>query len=92
MNDAFIALIIEFAFFAALVRPHLQYGMPAWSPNLVADTNHLERIQRLVTRLVTGIRHLPYRERLQSLGLHSARGRPNNCMQDIRGSLECLSK
>ncbi len=29
------------------------------SPNLVADINHLERIQSLATRLVTGIRHLP---------------------------------
>ncbi len=43
----------------ALVRPHLEYGMPACSPNLVADINHLERIQRLATRMVTGIRHLP---------------------------------
>ncbi len=45
--------------------------MPACSPNLVADINHLERIQRLATRLVTGTRHLPYEERLQRLGLHS---------------------
>ncbi len=53
-----------------LVRPHLEYGMPACSPNLVADINHLERIQRLVTRLATGMRHRPYEERLQRLGLH----------------------
>ncbi len=53
------------------MRPHLEYGMSACSPSLVADINHLERIQRLVTRLVTGMRHLPYKERLQRLGLHS---------------------
>ncbi len=35
------------------------------SPNLDADINHLGRIQRLATRLVTGVRHLPYEERLQ---------------------------
>ncbi len=40
----------------ALVRPHLEFGMPACSPNLVADINHLERIQRLATRLVTAPR------------------------------------
>ncbi len=57
--------------YAALVRPHLEYGMPACSPNLVPDINHLERTQRLDTRLVTGIHHLPYEERLQRLGLHS---------------------
>ncbi len=55
----------------ALVRPHLEYGMPAFSPSLVADINHLERIQRLNSRLITGMRHLPYEERLQRLGLHS---------------------
>ncbi len=55
----------------ALVRPHPEYGTPAYLPNLVADTNHLERIQKLATRLVTGVRHLPYEERLQRLGLHS---------------------
>ncbi len=33
--------------------------------------NHLERIQRLASRLVTGMHHLAYEERLQRLGLHS---------------------
>ncbi len=58
-KPAFISL------YGALVRPHFEYGMPAYSPNLVADINHLERIQRLATSLVTGMRHLPYEERLQ---------------------------
>ncbi len=50
-KSAFIPL------YGSLVRPHLEYGMPACSPNLGADVNHLKRIQRLDTRLVTGIRH-----------------------------------
>ncbi len=54
----------------ALVHPHLEYGVSACSPNRVADINHLERIQRLATRLVTGIRHFAYKERLQRLDLH----------------------
>ncbi len=37
----------------------------------VADVNQLERIERLATRLVAGIRHLPYEQRLRRLGLHS---------------------
>ncbi len=32
-------------------------------------------IQRLATRLVTGMRHLPYEERLQRLGIHSLQRR-----------------
>ncbi len=39
--------------------------MPACSPNLMADINHLGRIQGLATKLVAGIRHLLYEERLQ---------------------------
>ncbi len=41
----------------------------------VADINHLERSQRLPTRLVTGMRYLPYEERLQRLTLHSMQRR-----------------
>ncbi len=62
-------------FHEVLVRPHLECGMPTCSPSLVADINHLERIQSLATRFVTGMRHLPYEERLQRLGLHSLQWR-----------------
>ncbi len=55
--------------------PHLEYDMPACSPNLVTDINHLELIQRIATRLVTGMRHLPYEERLQRLGLRALQRR-----------------
>ncbi len=51
-----------------VVRSHLEYGMWACSSNLVADTN--QRIERLAPRSVTGLRHFPYDERLQRLGLH----------------------
>ncbi len=59
------------SYYGALVCPHLEYSKPACSQNLVANINHLERIQWLATRLVTGMRHLSYEERLQRLGLHS---------------------
>ncbi len=36
-----------------------EYDIPAWSPKLVADINHLERIQSLATRSVTAIRSYP---------------------------------
>ncbi len=68
-KSAFIPL------YGALVRPHLEYGMPACSPNLVGDINHLEQIQRLAKMLVTSIHHLSYEERLQRLSLHSLQRR-----------------
>ncbi len=42
---------------------------------MTANANFFERIQRLYTRLVTSIRHLPYEERLPQLGLRSLPGR-----------------
>ncbi len=50
------------------MRAHLECGMPAGSLNVVADIHHLERNHKLATRLLTGIRYLPYEERLQRLG------------------------
>ncbi len=67
-NSAIIPL------YGALVRPHLEYGMPACSPNLVADINHLERIQKLDSWFITCMRYLP-KERLQRMGLHSLQRR-----------------
>ncbi len=50
-------------------------SMQACSPNLVADADCLEQIQRLATRLVNGFRPLPYEKRLRRLGLHALRRR-----------------
>ncbi len=59
----------------SLTCPHLEYAMPVCLPNHVADTNRLERIEILATRLVTGMRYLPYEERLRRLSLHSLQRR-----------------
>ncbi len=69
-----------------LVRPHLEYAMQACSPNLVADADCLEQIQRLATRLVKGFRRLPNEERLRRLDLHSLRRRR------LRGDLIFVNK
>ncbi|KAH9595221.1 hypothetical protein MS3_00009929 [Schistosoma haematobium] len=51
------------------VRPHLEYCIQAASPCLVKDTNSLERVQRVGTKLVKGLSRLPYDERLKRLNL-----------------------
>ncbi len=53
------------------MRPHIENDMPACSSNLVADRNSLERVQELAARLETGMRHFPYEERVQRMGIHS---------------------
>ncbi len=55
--------------YCALVPPHLEYAMKA--PTLRADISQLERVQRLAARLVRGLRHVPYEERLRQLNLFS---------------------
>ncbi len=63
------------ALYGALVRLHLECGVPVCYLILVAEINHLERIQILVSVLVTGVRYLPYGEGLQRLTLHSLQRR-----------------
>ncbi len=57
--------------YCAVVGPYLEYAMEAGAPTPRADINQLDRVQRLATRLVRGLRHVPYEERLRQLKLFS---------------------
>ena len=54
-----------------MVRPHLEYCNKVWGPFNTTDVRLVERVMRRATRLVPGLRHLPYEERLKSLNLPS---------------------
>ncbi|MGL5756646.1 MAG: reverse transcriptase domain-containing protein, partial [Paraclostridium sp.] len=67
--------------YKTIVRPHLEYCVQAWSPYMRKDIEHLEKVQKLATRMIEGQKGKPYDQRLRDLNLFSLERRR------IRGDL-----
>ncbi len=48
--------------YKAIVRPHLEYCIQAWSPYIRKVINMLEKIQRRAIKLIPGLRDLVWTE------------------------------
>jgi len=55
--------------YKALVRPHVEYCTPVWSPHCIRDRQLIEKVQHRFTKLIPRVRDRSYEERIAALGL-----------------------
>ncbi len=67
--------------FKALVRPHLEYAHCVWKPHLRKHINLIEGVQRRGSKLIPGLKHLSYPDRLRALGM------PTLAYRRLRGDM-----
>jgi Reverse transcriptase (RNA-dependent DNA polymerase)/Endonuclease-reverse transcriptase len=64
--------------YTTYVRPHLEFCTPAWSPWTRTDIDCLEKVQRRMVGMVSGLSATNYEDKLLELGLESLEARRKN--------------
>jgi len=52
------------ALYKSMVRSHLDYFCPVWSPYRKGDIEALEKVQKRATKLIPVLKNLPYKDHL----------------------------
>ena len=55
--------------YVALVRPHLEYASPVWSPHSQKYVHLIENVQMFAVKIISGEWNAPYHDCLHQLGL-----------------------
>ena len=77
LKNTFVSRDVEIwkRLYTSLIRPHLEFAVPVWNPQLKKDINLLEKVQRRVTKWPHSLRGLGYKSRCDKLGLTSLQTR-----------------
>ena len=59
--------------YTTMVRPHLEYAAPVWSPELIKDISKLENVQKFALRVCTKQWNLPYIDLIEKCNLTELR-------------------
>jgi hypothetical protein len=71
-KKTFVKLLITY------VRPHLEFCTPAWSPWTVKDIDCIEKVQKKMVNMVSGLQATTYEGKLSDVGLESLETRRRN--------------
>jgi len=53
----------------SMLRSHLDYCCPVWSPYRKRDIEALEKVQKRATKMIPALKNLPYKDRLKACNM-----------------------